>query len=49
LGKVRVTDIMTKEVITVAAEAGVIETVDKILTEKIGCLPVVDTEGKLIG
>ena len=40
---------MTKEVITVAAEAGVIETVDKLLTMKIGCLPGVDEEGKLIG
>ena len=49
LGQVKVADIMTKEVITVAAEAGVIETVDKILTEKIGCLPVVDGDGKLTG
>lgn len=49
LGKVRVADIMTKEVITVAAEAGVVETVDKLLTMKIGCLPVVDAEGKLTG
>lgn len=49
LGKVRVEDVMTKEILTVSAEAGVIETVDKLLTMKIGCLPVVDTEGKLIG
>src|SRR5262245_65956030 len=49
LGKVKVTDIMTKEVITVAAEAGVLETVDKLLTAKIGCLPVVDADGKLTG
>jgi CBS domain-containing protein len=37
------------EVIMVAAEAGVIETVDKLLTMKIGCLPGVDEEGKLTG
>lgn len=49
LGRVSVADVMTKEVVTVAAEAGVIETVDKLLTMKIGCLPVVDAEGKLIG
>lgn len=49
LGNVKVVDVMTTEVVTVAAEAGVIETVDKLLTMKIGCLPVVDAEGKLIG
>jgi len=49
LGKVSVADVMTKEVVTVSAEAGVIETVDKLLTMKIGCLPVVDEEGKLTG
>jgi CBS-domain-containing membrane protein len=49
LGKVSVADVMTKEVVTVAAEAGVSETVDKLLTMKVGCLPVVDAEGKLTG
>lgn len=49
LGNVKVADVMTTEVVTVAAEAGVVETVDKLLTMKIGCLPVVDAEGKLIG
>ena len=49
LGNVKVVDVMTTEVVTVAAEAGVIETVEKLLTMKIGCLPVVDAEGKLIG
>lgn len=48
-GEGTVADVMTKEVVTVAAEAGVSETVDKLLTMKIGCLPVVDAEGKLIG
>ncbi len=49
LGNVKVVDVMTTEILTVSAEAGVIETVDKLLTMKIGCLPVVDAEGKLIG
>lgn len=49
LGKVTVEDVMTTEVVTVAAEAGVIETVDKLLAMKVGCLPVIDADGKLIG
>lgn len=49
LGKVTVADVMTQEVVTIAAEAGVSETADKLLTMKIGCLPVVDAEGKLTG
>lgn len=49
LENVKVADVMTTQVVTVAAEAGVSETVDKLLTMKIGCLPVVDAEGKLIG
>lgn len=47
LGKVTVADVMTQEVVTIAAEAGVSETVDRLLIMKIGCLPVVDAEGKL--
>jgi CBS domain-containing protein len=40
---------MTKEVIQIGAEAGVVEAVDKIVTAKIGCLPVADEDGKLVG
>ena len=45
----KVTDMRTKEVIIVAADAGMLETVDELLTAKIGCLPVGDTDGKLTG
>jgi CBS domain-containing protein len=49
LGKVRASDVMTKEVILIAAEAGIVEAVDKMVTAKIGCLPVADEDGKLVG
>jgi acetoin utilization protein AcuB len=49
LGKVKVQDIMTTTVTMIGAEAGVVEAVDKMVTEKIGCLPVVDEQGKLMG
>jgi acetoin utilization protein AcuB len=49
LGQVRVRDIMTTNVITIDAEAGVVEAVDKMITGKIGSLPVVDENGKLVG
>ena len=49
LGKVRVRDIMTTNVITIGAEAGVVEAVDKMIAGKIGSLPVVDEDGKLVG
>ena len=49
LGKIRVNDIMTKEVTTVQAEAGLVEAVDKMVNMKIGCLPVTDENGVLIG
>ena len=49
LGKVRVSDVMTKEVTLIGAEAGVVEAVDKMVTAKFGCLPVVDGDGKLVG
>src|SRR5215468_10936336 len=47
LGKIRVSDVMTQEVISVSAEAGVAEAVEKMISAKIGCLPVTDAEGKL--
>lgn len=49
LGNVRVRDVMTKEVILIEAEAGVVEAVEKMVTAKIGCLPVVDENGRLAG
>ena len=49
LGKVRVSDVMTKEVTLIGAETGVVEAVDKMVTAKFGCLPVVDGDGTLVG
>ena len=49
LAKVRVRDVMTKEVTAIAPEAGVVEAVDKLVTAKFGCLPVVDEHGTLVG
>jgi acetoin utilization protein AcuB len=49
MGKIRIRDVMTKQVTLVDPEAGISEAVDKFVTDKIGCLPVVDTQGKLVG
>ena len=49
LGAIKVRDIMTTPVVTVDAEAGVAEAVDKCVADKIGCLPVADAQGKLVG
>lgn len=49
LGKVTVRDVMTKKVTMIASEGGVVEAVDKLVTDKIGCLPVVDAQDKLVG
>jgi len=49
LGKVKVQDVMAKTVTMIGPEAGVVEAVDKMVTEKIGCLPVIDEQGKLMG
>jgi len=49
LGTVRVSDVMTKEVTLIGAEAGVVEAVDKMVTAKFGCLPVVDGDSTLVG
>lgn len=49
LGKVKVQDVMNKTVTMIGPEAGIVEAVDKMVAEKIGCLPVVDEQGKLMG
>jgi len=49
LGKVTVRDVMTKKVTMIAPEGGVVEAVDKLVTDKIGCLPVADAQDKLVG
>lgn len=48
LGHIRVAEVMTTDLITVAADADVEEAVTKLLDRKIGCLPVLRA-GKLIG
>ena len=48
LGHIRVAEVMTTDLVTVAADADVEEAVTKLLDRKIGCLPVLRA-GKLIG
>jgi len=49
LGKIKVSDAMTKKVTTIDTEAGVTDAVDKMLSKKVGCLPVTDKDGCLVG
>ncbi len=49
MGKIHVREVMTKEVVTVDAEAGLVDVIDKFISEQIGCLPVADQKGKLVG
>jgi CBS-domain-containing membrane protein len=49
LENVKVKDVMTKTVTMIGPEAGVVEAVEKMVNEKVGCLPVVDEQGKLMG
>lgn len=49
MGTIKIRDVMTKQVTLVDPEAGMSEAVDKFVTDKIGCLPVVDKQGKLVG
>jgi acetoin utilization protein AcuB len=49
MGRIHVQDIMTKDVVTVDVEAGLVEVMDKFITEQIGCLPVTDQKGALVG
>ena len=48
LGTVRVQDVMTIEVTTIEAGAGIVEAVDKLILGKFGCLPVVENN-QLVG
>ncbi len=45
----KVHKVMTRTLITVAAETPIDEAVDLILTHKIGCLPVIDKDGSTAG
>lgn len=45
----RADQIMTSQVITIGADASIVEAIDKMLRHQVSGLPVVDTDGKLIG
>jgi CBS domain-containing protein len=45
----RADQIMTPQVITIGADASIVEAIDKMLRHQVSGLPVVDTDGKLIG
>lgn len=47
--KVRVGDCMTRQVVTVTAETPVSTAIDLLLDNQFGCLPVVGSDGHLIG
>lgn len=49
MGTIKIRDVMTKQITLVDSEASMSEAVDKFVTDKIGCLPVVDDQGKLVG
>lgn len=46
---IKVRDVMSPEVTTISGEAGMAEAVEKMVTQKFGCLPVVDEQDKLVG
>ncbi len=48
LSRIRLREVMTREATTIEPEAEVVEAVDRMLTGKFGCLPVVE-HGKLVG
>lgn len=48
LGRIKIAEVMTTDLITVAPETDIEEAVARMLEHKIGCLPVV-AAGKLVG
>lgn len=46
---VRATDIMTRQVVTVAPEATILEAIKALLDAEVKRLPVVDADGRLVG
>jgi CBS domain-containing protein len=47
--KVSMSEVMTKNVVTISEDATAAEAVDILLERKIGCLPVTGDEGQLVG
>ena len=48
LGRIRIREVMTTDLVTIAPQTDMEEAVDRMLEHKIGCLPVM-AGGKLIG
>jgi acetoin utilization protein AcuB len=48
LGRIKIEEVMTTDLVTIAPEADIEEAVTRMLERKIGCLPVV-AAGKLVG
>jgi CBS domain-containing protein len=48
MGKVPVIDVMSRTVTTIDPDAGISDAISRLITGKIGCLPVVE-DGKLAG
>jgi acetoin utilization protein AcuB len=44
-----VADVMSSDVVTVDSEADVAEVIDAMVTQRIGAIPVVNPEGRLVG
>jgi CBS domain-containing protein len=49
LEKIRVQEVMTTEVFTIAPERPVRDAVELMLAKRIGCLPVVEKDGSVVG
>ena len=49
LGSVVIADVMTRHVETIAPEATLARAAERMLHHKIGCLPVVDASGRMVG
>ena len=46
---VRVADVMTRDVVTVAPDSALVDVATLMTREKVGCLPVVEADGRLAG
>jgi CBS domain-containing protein len=49
LEKIRVQEVMTTDVSTIGPDRPVRDAVEMMLRKRIGCLPVVDTDGSVLG
>jgi CBS domain-containing protein len=49
LGAIPVADVMTRDVETIAPDALLVSAASRMLSHRIGCLPVVDASGAMVG